>query len=600
MEGIIQEVKDKVDIVDLISSFIPVKKAGRNFKANCPFHNEKTPSFVISPDRQIWHCFGSCNDGGDCIKFFMKWENITFYEALKELAVKAGISIKTISIEDKEWQKKEKTYQINTIAAEYFEYILNKTEFGKIALEYLEKRGVTPAIAHTFQIGYAPNSWDSLLKFLYKKGFSPDEIIRSGITVKNDSGRMYDRFRGRLTFPIKDIRGNIIAFSGRVIDKKDSEAKYINTPETEVYHKRESLFGIHLAKEAIKKENNVLIVEGEFDMISPYQFNIENVVAVKGSALTKEQLTILKRLTSRLTFAFDADKAGGEAVKKAIQEAEAMDFEMYVLDWGDDAKDPDEMVRNHLINFKQKLKSPISIYDFVINLAQKKFGGESAFDKKKFGEEVGKFIAEIKNPIIQSYYIKKVAKLLEVSDDSMMALLKQFQHRNAKPVQFLPKAVTQQKINKDELMEKYVLSYMFQNEESYSIAEIISKILSPAEFSTVAYQKVFQLFQKYLETHPKETVSKFSDTLPAELQSMCNELFLYNIEDIEELVPKGANEKVHIEKIALEIKKNALKKAIHHLLSITQDDDLTKEEDLVKMNASLKEVEKRMNSLYNY
>ncbi|MEO6508785.1 MAG: DNA primase, partial [Patescibacteria group bacterium] len=243
MDGAIQEVKDKIDIVEFISSYIPIHKAGRNYKGNCPFHNEKTPSFVISPDRQIWHCFGTCHEGGDCIKFLMKWENITFSEALKELAIKAGIPLAKISVDDKEWQYKERLYKLNSLAADFFHHILVNTSFGKLALDYLKERGVSDAIAKTFQLGYGPNSWDSLIKFLYKKGFTPDEVARSGVAVKNDSGRMYDRFRGRLIFPIKDIRGNIIGFSGRIIEKKESEAKYINTPETEIYHKRESLYG---------------------------------------------------------------------------------------------------------------------------------------------------------------------------------------------------------------------------------------------------------------------------------------------------------------------------------------------------------------------
>jgi DNA primase len=598
MEGAIQEVKDKIDIVELISSYIPVKKAGRNFKANCPFHSEKTPSFVISPDRQIWHCFGSCNDGGDAINFIMKLENITFFEALKELALKAGIPLQKISIQDTEWQKKERLYQINALSTEFFQYILNKTPYGKVAKEYLKNRGTSEAIANTFQLGYSPNSWDSLLKFLLKKSFSPEEISRSGIVVKNDSGKLYDRFRGRLMFPIKDIRGNVIGFSGRILDKKDSEAKYINTPETEIYHKRESLFGIYLAKEAIKKENNVLLVEGEFDMISPYQYSIENVVAVKGSALTKEQLTLLKRLTTKLTFAFDADKAGAEAVKKAIQEAEKMDFEMYVLDWGDEAKDPDEMVRNHLVEFKNKLKSPVSIYDFIIKLAQKKYGGESAFDKKKLSEEVSSFIASIKNPIIQSHYVKKVAGILEVSEDSVLSLLKQSQQKTTFQ-QFLPKSVVEPKINREELMEKYLLSCLFQHEKTYVIADLLTRFLIPEDFSVVAYQKIVKNFIPYKNQHEKPNMNDFCDSLPAELQSVCNELFLFNIDELEAVLAQRGSEKNQIEKIVLQIKKTSLKKAIQHLLFETKDDDSSKEEELTRLNTSLKEVDKMIGSVYN-
>ncbi len=286
MEDVIAEIKKKIDIISFIGSFISVKKSGRNYKALCPFHQEKTPSFVISPDRQIWHCFGACQDGGDIIRFLMKWENITFIEALRELAEKAGVKLAKVNLEDKTWKKKERLLSINFLASEFFEYILQKTSIGEKAQSYLKKRKLDPRISKKFQLGYAPASWDSLLNFLKKKKFSEYEIVESGLMVKSERGRIYDRFRGRLIFPIKDARENVIGFSGRTLDENVKEAKYINTPETPLYHKRETLFGINVAKEAIKNEKNVMIVEGEFDVISPFQQGIENIVAIKGSALT--------------------------------------------------------------------------------------------------------------------------------------------------------------------------------------------------------------------------------------------------------------------------------------------------------------------------
>jgi DNA primase len=333
-------------------------------------------------------------------------------------------------------------------------------------------------------------------------------------------------------------------------------------------------------------------------MISPYQHGIENVVAVKGSALTKEQLTLLKRLTSKLTFAFDADKAGGEAIKKAILEAEKLDFEMYVLDWGDEAKDPDEMVRNHLIDFKNKLKSPISVHDFIINLAQKKFGGDSAFEKKKLGAEVGSFIATIKNPIIQSHYVKKVANLLEVSEDSVLSLLKQSAQKTSQ-VSFMPKAVTQPVVNRAELMEKYLLSCLFQYEKTYLIADVLGKHLAPEDFSTVVYRKIFAAFLTYRSSHENPDVNAFCDSLPSELQSVCNELFLYNIDELEAVLSQKGAGKNRIEKVALEIKRSSLKNAIQHLLFETKEDDTSKEEELTRLNSSLKEVDKMISSVYN-
>src|SRR3989338_2671402 len=287
MESVIEEIKKKIDIVALINSFIPIKKTGRNYKGLCPFHQEKSPSFVVSPDRQIWHCFGACQEGGDVIKFLMKWENITFIEALRELAEKAGVKLVKVNFEDKQWRKKEQIIGINTLATEFFEYILHKTKFGKKASEYLKHRCLDEKIIKKFQLGYAPSSWDSLLKFLKKKKYSEYEIFDSGLLVRSDRGSLYDRFRGRLTFPIKDARGNVIGFSGRTLEETAKEAKYINTPETFLYHKRETLYGINLAKESVKKENNIILVEGEFDVILPHKLGIENIAAIKGSALTR-------------------------------------------------------------------------------------------------------------------------------------------------------------------------------------------------------------------------------------------------------------------------------------------------------------------------
>ncbi|MEK7070243.1 MAG: DNA primase, partial [Patescibacteria group bacterium] len=279
----IEEIKRKLDVVEFIGSHITLKKAGRNFKANCPFHQEKSASFVVSPERQIWHCFGACQEGGDVIRFLMKWENIPFVEALQELAKRTGVKLDTFDIQDSQWKKKEALIRVNNSAKDFYHYILTQSAIGKKAREYLAARNINEKIIETFQLGYAPQSWDSLIKFLIKKSFAQADLKDTGLTVTGKNNSLYDRFRGRIMFPINDTRGNNIGFSGRVLVEEDSKdgAKYVNTPETPLYHKRESLFGIHLAKDAIKKEGNVFLVEGEFDAISMYQSGVKNVVAIK-------------------------------------------------------------------------------------------------------------------------------------------------------------------------------------------------------------------------------------------------------------------------------------------------------------------------------
>lgn len=591
MEGAISQIKSKLDIVEFIGSYIPVKKTGRNFKAVCPFHKEKTPSFVISPERQIWHCFGACGDGGDVFKFLMKWENITFVEAVKELAQKTGVPLKNVAFEDKEWIKKEKIFTINSLALEYYQYILHKTKFGKKPLKYLLDRGLNTHIIDTFKIGYAPSSWDSLLNFLRKKEFKDEEIQDSGLLVKTDSNRSYDRFRGRIIFPILDIRGNIIGFSGRVLDADAHEAKYINTPETVAYHKRESLFGIYQAKDSIKKEGNVVLVEGEFDMIALFQSGISFAVAAKGTAVTKEQLLILKRLTPRITLCMDADEAGVEAMKRVTHDAEDLEFEVYVLDL-ENAKDPAEALVNNPLEFKKQLKSPELIYDYLIKKSSQKYDLTQAIGKKKIGEEVIPFIIQIQNPIVKTHYINKLASLLGISGESIEQLMKK---QARKPIMSFAQPAepqVQSPMKRQELIEKYVLSLLLQHEKPYEVADGIFTHLSPEDFTYPAYQKIVTEFLIFRAHHPENMDSNaFNESLPSQLRPAVNELYLFSPADLK------LDKEVAV-RMALELKKFSLKKKISLLMRGNTDDKAEKE--LSRFSTALKEVEKLITSLYNY
>lgn len=589
MENAVDEIKKKLDIIDFIGSFITLKKAGRNFKANCPFHSEKTPSFVISPERQIWHCFGACGEGGDIIKFLMKWENITFYEALKELAEKTGVHLQTRDFADSGWKKKERQLNMNIITAEYFSYILNKTSFGKKALDYLISRKLNEKTISAFQLGYAPASWDSLMQFLKRKQYSEEEMFENGLLVKSERGSYYDRFRGRLMFPIMDTRSQIIAYSGRSLDPKDTTAKYINTPETFIYHKRETLYGIQFAKDAIKKEKNVFIVEGEFDMISPYQHGYENFVAIKGSALTHEQLMSLKRYTNKITLTLDADAAGEEAIRRGIEEAERMDFEIHVVSL-DFAKDPDEAVNNDLIAFKKAIKNPLPIYDFLIALAQKKYPEDDPFNKKKIAEEVLPFIERILNPIVQSYYIKKISSILDVSESSIESSIRRLRIKKKQ----VTSGVFQKKQKEDQsqelLMERYLLSLLFQSELNDDEIKVFISTLKSEYFSIPSYGKLLTLFYDYKQKDDfKHDITGFTDTLPQELKAVFDELFLFASTEIVLKIGKYTE-------LVYRIKKNYLKRMIHETLS-HEGDGNQDNELLSKLNEEIKDVEKKLSAL---
>ncbi len=350
----IEEIKSKIDIVDLIREYINVKAVGANFQALCPFHNEKSPSFVISPEKQIWHCFG-CGKGGDALSFVMEKEGLSFPEALRILADKTGVVLRQENI--KERAERNRIIDILDLAGKYYEYVL-KSESAKEVRKYLEGRGLDEEKIALWRIGYSPDSWDSLYKFLKARPlqgnkYSDEEILKAGLIIKKEkfsqSSSYYDRFRDRIMFPIWDVNSNIVAFTARVNPLKEATekfGKYINSPQTEVYDKSRLLFGLDRAKEAIRKKDLVVIVEGQMDVISCHNHGIINVVASSGTALTREQITLIKRFTNKVALVFDMDAAGQMAVDRGVREclAQGMEVKIITLPSG---KDPDESLKNN-------------------------------------------------------------------------------------------------------------------------------------------------------------------------------------------------------------------------------------------------------------
>lgn len=590
MNTIKEEIKKRIDIVTYIGGFVALKKAGRNFKGNCPFHKEKTPSFVVSPDRQIWHCFGSCGDGGDVITFLMKWENLTYVEAIREFAGELGIEINTTA-SDASSKLRERIIAINTAAIQFFHYLLMQSPVGKKAREYLKERGIRNEIINKFELGYAPSSWDSLTRFLTAKSFSTKELIDSGLAIKSDRGSIYDRFRGRLMFPLKDARGTPIGFSGRLLEGDAKAAKYVNTPETLVYHKRETLYGIHIAKEGIKNQKAAILVEGEFDMITPYQSGIDNIVAIKGSAVTKEQLMLIKRYTNRVYLALDADAAGAEAIKRGIEEAENLEFELGVVVFKE-GKDPDEAARKDPVSFKKAISQPVPVYDYIIDYYCKKFPGEDAFSKKNIGESVGPFLAYIKNPIVESYYVRKMAALLGVDEMSVRQLMRRQQARKTITSRTFTKTTSATKEDRYDKMQRHLLSLLLQSDSKQSILIKITSIISPGAFSFPAYKQIYELLiqNQGLFTQKDSYIGLILDKAESELKNLIDELYLFASVDSE----MGM---VSFEKIAFEIKEYSLKDELKKLLALPQSDET--EVRLAQVSGELKELEKTAGKIYN-
>ncbi len=414
------QIKQRVDLVELISEYVKLKKAGSNYKGLCPFHNEKTPSFYVHPEMGIYKCFG-CGESGDCFTWLMKMDHLTFPQALQELAKRTGIKLSKF-IPDAQTQTREQLLQALSFAREFYHWLLTQHRAGKPALQYLKQRGVSDQAITTFKLGWSPNEWDALLRYLtHKKHFPVPILLKAGLaTSKPGSRSAYDRFRGRVMFPLQNIRGQTLGFSGRVIEgvtqgPKDV-GKYINTPETEVYHKRELLYGLEITKPEIKKAQQIVVVEGELDAISSWQAGVKQVVAIKGSSLTPEQVTVLKRYTETLILALDMDIAGDKAARHGIQTAEAAGLEVKVVRLAG-GKDPDEVARHNPEDWKQQINSAIDVYQFLLESAHDRHGTQTATAKRKVSAEILPILGEISSSVVKAHWIGQLARKLDLKED---------------------------------------------------------------------------------------------------------------------------------------------------------------------------------------
>jgi len=412
MAGQIDEIKARVDIVDLIGEYIRLKQIGTNWRGLCPFHNEKTPSFMVSRDKQIWHCFG-CSEGGDIFSFLQKIEGLEFAEALKTLAQRAGV--KLVASDPQLVSEKNRLIDICRLAAAFWHKILLESPSAQGARDYLKKRQLIDNTISDFQLGYAPESWDVTLKFLLNKGFKETEIFLAGLTVKKERGEgFYDRFRQRITFPIRDPHGQVVGFSARALQTTES-AKYINTPQTLIYNKSLILYNLDKAKTEIKKSNLAILVEGQMDVISAWQAGSHNVIAASGTALTLDQIKILKRYTNTIALSFDADAAGQNAAKRGVDIALSQDMEIkvIVLPFG---KDPDECIKQDPSAwFKAIAEAPIFM-DYFLAQTVKNFGVATAEGKKQIAKTLLPLIARMGNRIEQTHWLQRLAELLKVSE----------------------------------------------------------------------------------------------------------------------------------------------------------------------------------------
>lgn len=431
----IEEIKSKVDIVSIIGEHVQLTKSGTNFKGLCPFHSEKTPSFMVSPELQIYKCFG-CNESGDVFTFLEKYEGMEFSEALRYLAEKTGV--KLTSFGGIQTSEKDVLYEINNLAAKFYNYLLVTHPIGKVALNYLkEERKTDETSIKIFNIGFAPHGKNVLSDFLIKKKkYKIADIERSGLIYKSRNGKIYDRFAGRIIFPITDNRGNVIALAGRQVppERKDS-GKYINSPETQIYHKSSSLYGLSITKDFIKKEGFSVVVEGEIDLVSSFQTGVKNIVAIKGSAFTEEQARLLGRYTKEVVLALDSDFAGIAASIRGIKILTDNEFEVRVATLGK-YKDPDDVARSNPAFLMDQIKNAMPVWDFVIDSVVAKYPKETAGGKAKISKELTPILAGITNKIVQEHYINKLAKMLSVSEEAVIEEVEKKQDKEEKFYEF--------------------------------------------------------------------------------------------------------------------------------------------------------------------
>ena len=497
-EELIDDIKNSNDIVDIISQYVTLKRSGRNFFGLCPFHKEKTPSFSVSPDKQIFHCFG-CGAGGNVIHFTSKIENVDFKESLEILAERAGIKLPTIDngIDSKKQQLKEKVYEINKEAALFYHETLYK-EISKPAQEYVKKRKLDNRTLKDYCIGYAPAN-SNLYKFLKQKGFTDEEILASDLVNKLGNS-FVDRFKNRLIFPIQDVRNRFIAFGGRVLD--NSLPKYINSPENLVYSKARNLYGLNVAKKT--KLEKIIIVEGYMDVISLHQRGIENVVASCGTALTESQGRLLRKYAEKVIISYDSDGAGQAATLRGLEILSNLGCDIRILQM-EGAKDPDEYVIKYGNGrFNNLVDKAISLVEFKVKVLKKDLDLNNVNDKIKFLNEIAKLLSTVDNRMEQEVYIDTISREYNISKEAIYAEINKLNYSRNQGKKTLESNYRKTNITKkkETLPEEFIkrenmiLGILLNSKQE--VYNQIKNILSPEDFKKEENKKIMQkLYEEF-------------------------------------------------------------------------------------------------------
>lgn len=571
----IELIKKRVDILDLVSDYVTLKKSGRNYKGLCPFHTEKTPSFMVNPERGIFKCFG-CGQGGDIFKFLQEIDNLEFVEALRVLAKRAGVELPDYR-PSSEAKLREKVLSAQALAAKFYQTILLNHTSGKPALAYLKKRGLKLETIKEWGLGYAPNQWEVVTKALATKGYTPQEIIATGLGIASERGKApYDRFRGRVMFPIRDLTGRVVGFSGRILG--EGEPKYMNSPDSLIFQKSKLLFGMDLAKNSIKKANLAVLVEGNVDVVSSYQAGVKNVVAPLGTALTEEQIGTLMRFTEVVALAFDTDLAGDSATKRGIAMAENLGLNIRVVHLL--GKDPDEMIAASPKSWQEAVQRATPIYDFYLESAFNRADSSSAEGKRKIASELMPVLKKIQDPILRGHYLKLVAGKLDLEEKYLeQALSRTVGEAARQPATAeVPTRKTRQL-----LLEEETIQLMLELRQRPTL-------LIPDDFTDEKLAKIYTALTTVFKISTDEALTKrvkFDTTrlvskLPAEVVTAFDEILL-KLRPEEDL-DDDLETKVLLQS-ARELRRASLRRLLRKLgLMIKQAESSGQETELTKLN----------------
>ena len=440
----VEEIKARLDIVEVVGQYVQLKRVGRSFKANCPFHSEKTPSFIVSAERQSWHCFGACGTGGDVFSFVMRREGVEFPEALRLLATRAGVDLPERRRRPEEERQRERVHSANETAARWYHELLVKDDIGKSAWGYVQKRGIDGPTAEAFLIGYSPPSWEATREHLRERGYSDAELVAAGLLVEGERG-LHDRFRGRLMFPIRDVRGRFTGFGARALD--ESAPKYLNTAQTALFDKGGMLYALERAQDGIRREGQAVIVEGYMDVIAAHQRGFDNVVATMGTSLTERQVRLLKRQTRSIVLALDADTAGSEAalrghevVEEALrqsedretvpvvtwqglvryQDATSVDLKVALLPEG---HDPDDVIRSDSDAWRELITSALPVLDYRFQAAGSRHDLSTPRGRSEAVQELLPLLEPIKDAVVRAHYLQRLSRLSLVKEEELSRLV---------------------------------------------------------------------------------------------------------------------------------------------------------------------------------